>query len=180
MSITRKDINEVLGEVKLEDDVMRKLMALIHSETDAIKDERDAIQNKLTTAENDLKAANDAKDKAEHDFTAYKEAQTKAQTISAKKEAYSKLLNEIGISGKSAELILKGIDTDTFEIEDGKVKDADTLSESLKNEYADFIVQREVHGADVKKPPVGGAPVDFSKMTDAEYFAYQRNLKKGN
>ena len=78
-------------------------------------------------------------------------------------------LNEIT---KSSDLVYQAkifhVTKDTAELEDGKIKGADTLKSSIEKEWADFIVKTDQKGADTKNPPnnVGG-----ETMTRAEIAA---------
>ena len=53
---------------------------------------------------------------------------------------------------------------DGVELDDkGGVKDADKLAESIKNEWADFIVTTETRGANTANPPANNSGVSMTK-----------------
>lgn len=78
-----------------------------------------------------------------------------AKEITAKKsDAYKKLLKKVGVSEKRFDAILKVTSLDNVEFdEDGKFKDVDALTENIKSEWADFIVEKGKQGTDVPNPP---------------------------
>jgi hypothetical protein len=71
-------------------------------------------------------------------------------------------------SDKRLDAVMRVTDLDTVELEDGKIKGADTLKSSIEKEWADFIVKTDQKGADTKNPlnNVGG-----ETMTRAEIAA---------
>lgn len=48
---------------------------------------------------------------------------------------------------------MKVTDLSSVELEDGKIKNADDLKKSIKEEWADFVVTTKQKGADTKDPP---------------------------
>ena len=99
-------------------------------------------------------------EKEHSDFEAYKTEQTEKELTANKKSAYRKLLKDSGISEKAMELILKSADINAISLEnDGSIKDAKTLQENIKKEYADFIVSTHTSGTQTQTPPgtSGGA-----------------------
>ena len=92
----------------------------------------------------DLKAAGDGgykeKYEKEHkDFEDFKAAQTAKEERSAKESAFRNLLKDAGVNEKRIDSIVKVSDIDSLELEDGKIKGADKLTETVKTEWADFI-----------------------------------------
>jgi hypothetical protein len=111
----------------------------------------------------DLKAAGDGgwEEKAKEFEKKYNDLMTENQnraTHSAKEAAYRELLKTAGISEKRLDAIIKVSDIDgMIELENGKIKDADKLTESVKTEWADFITTSNTSGAQTKTPPETGA-----------------------
>lgn len=154
MAIKRTKIKEILPDI--DDEQMKNLLTLIHGEVDAVRDENDDLKKQLKEAEDNVKTANTAKEKAEKDLSDFKEAQAANDTKAAKQKAYTKILEEAGIGEKHRSLILRAADLSSIVLDkDGKIKDADKLSESVKAEYADFIVQRSTAPQSVATPPAG-------------------------
>ena len=173
MAIKRKDIRDILANEELDtESKTKKLLDLIHEETDAVRDEKDSLQTKLDEANKALDKAKADKDKTEKDFNDYKASQSAKDTRSAKEKAYAQLLKEAGVGEKHVKLILKAADLDSLEIDgDGKFKKADDISKSIKTEYADYISTTHTSGASFDNPPAaqGGAKMskaDILKMTD--------------
>ena len=114
----------------------------------------------------------DKHDKVKKEFDAYKQEQMQKETKSAKESAYRELLKSAGISEKRIDSVLKVTDLSAVELlEDGKIKNADDLKKSIKEEWADFVVTTKQKGADTKDPPAnnGGAMSrdDIFKIKDA-------------
>ena len=165
MSITRQNIKDILPDI--DDNAMKSLLSLIHSEVDTLRDANDDLQNKLKTAQEETNAANAAKDKAEKDLTDYKSAQDAKETKSKKEAAYKALLKENGVADKFVNLILKATDVSGYELsEDGKLKNADTISESIKTEHADFISRETKTGAGAETPPSGNSGKKYSSKNE--------------
>lgn len=144
-----------------------------HTETvDALKEQRDSYKadaeklEKITKERDELKTAlaeadtgEDYKaelEKVKGEFDTYKANIEKSKTKANKTEAYKALLKEAGVSEKRIQTILKVSDATVEALQldkDGKVKDADKLTEGIQSEWADFIVKESTEGADTKKPP---------------------------
>lgn len=113
----------------------------------------------------------DKHDKVKKEFDAYKEEQMQKETKSAKESAYRELLKSAGISEKRIDSVLRVADLSGVELEDGKIKNADELRKSIKEEWADFIVITNRKGADSKTPPANNGGTmsrdDIFKIKDA-------------
>ena len=107
-----------------------------------------AVQKEL----DDLKAAGDGgyKEKYEKEkkaFEDFKSAQTAKETRQAKENAYRALLKAAGVSEKRIPAILKVTDLDGIEMDGDKIKDADKHTQTVKNEWADFVESSNTTGA---------------------------------
>ena len=176
-----------------------------HSETvNALKEERDNFKSEaeglksevetLRKVEKDLEKANEEIEKfkkadweskyntlkGEYD-TFKNDTETKA-TKAAKETAYRQLLIEAGISDKRVASVLKVSDVDAIELDDdGKIKDAEKLTESVKSEWADFITTTQEQGATTPKPPANdGDGSGKQPSRAAEMVAKYRNEHYGN
>lgn len=164
MAFTRK----MLKAMGIEDEKVEQIMDAHVEVVDALKADRDAYKetaDKYTDVEkelNDLKAKGgdwQTKYEKEHaDFEAYKTAQTAKETETAKAEAYKALLTGAGVSEKRVAAILKVTDLSTVEMADGKIKNADELTKTIKTDWADFITSTQTSGAATATPAstVGG------------------------
>ena len=101
-------------------------------------------------------------DRLQGEFDTYKNSVNAREARSAKETAYRTLLKEAGIDPKRIDAIVKITDIDSIELaEDGKIKDAEAKTASVKTEYADFVVTYGERGADVADPPANnGAEKD--------------------
>lgn len=145
--------------------------------TNALKAQRDenkdaAEQLKETQKKlSELEAKGDGgwqeKYEKEHsDFEAYKTAQKNAETLKAKNTAFKEMLKDIGVSEKLMELVVKasGDDVQKLELEDGKIKDIDTVKATMKETYKDYITTEEKGGADTTTPPKNDGANEFAQM----------------
>ena len=175
MSVKRKDLSFLDDENLSRDDKVKKVLDLIHSEVDAVRDERDEIQSKLDKMTTDLEAANKAKEKAETDYTNLKNENQNRETKSAKEAAYSEILKSLKISDKRIASILKLVDFDSVELVDGKIKEADKLTETLKEEWSEFIPAEQNPPAPVDNPPARkDGQKELSEMTMEEFVAARK------
>lgn len=121
------------------------------------KKELDRVSNELETLkaeggkEDTYKVKYDA---LKEDFDNYKNGIEAEKTKTSKTKAYKELLKEIGISEKRIDAVARIADLDKIELDkEGKIKKADDLKNSLKEEWSDFIESTHTEGADVSNPP---------------------------
>lgn len=174
MSITRKllkgmgltdEQQDTIMEAHLEtvnglkDDIEKHKADAVRYKADA--DKLPAVQKEL----DDLKTAGDGGWKEKHDkvkkeFDQYKADQTAKEALSAKEKAYRATLKELNINEKRMDTVVKAAHADGvingLELdENGAIKDSDKLKESIKTDWADFILTTETRGADISHPPAG-------------------------
>lgn len=177
MALTRK----MLKGMSLTDEQIDTIIEA-HTETvDALKEQRDQykanaemlpqVQKQLDSAKEQLESAGDASYKAKYDSLKAEMASLKAdyaakETHGAKERAYRELLRAAGIPDKRLDTVLRVSKVDDVELdEEGKIKDAGKLSESIKTEWADFIPTVTETGAPTPTPPAG-----TGGMTKAEIY----------
>lgn len=178
MSLTRK----ALAAMGIEADKIDQIMEMHTEVADRIKAELDAEKanakkykadsDRLADVERELSelkgkagepdAYKEKYEKLKKDFDTYKGEITAKETKEAKTKAYRDLLKGIGVSEKRLDAVLRIADLDSFELEDGKIKDVDELKKKAKEEWSDYIVSESAQGAKTPTPPsnVGG-----NKMT---------------
>lgn len=181
MSLTRK----ALAAMGIEEAQAEQIMEMYTETIESIKTDKDAAKEtakkyeadakKLAEVEKelaDLKAKADQPDaykekyeKVKKEYDTYKGEVTAKETKEAKTKAYRDLLKGIGVSEKRLDAVLRIADLDSFELEDGKIKDVDELKKKAKEEWSDYIVSESAQGAKTPTPPsnVGG-----NKMTKEE------------
>ena len=183
MAFTRK----MLKAMGIEDEKIDQIIDA-HSETvDALKADRDAYKEdaeKLAAVQkelDELKAKGDdgykAKyeaEKAAHD--ALKADIAAKETKKAKTDAYHELLKGANIDEKRIATILRAEAPTIDKIEldaDGKIKNAEQYTESIKSDWADFIVTQSAKGTNTATPPANGGTAttktkeDILKIKDA-------------
>lgn len=159
----------MLKAMGIEDEKIEQIMEAHVETVDALKEQRDAykadaekladVQKQLDKATKDLEASGKDTYKVKYEaikeeFDSFKKEQTAKEARAAKESAYRELLKAAGISEKRIAAILKVSDIDSVELdENGAIKDANKLTESIKAEWADFIPTTTTRGAQTATPP---------------------------
>lgn len=174
MSLTRK----MLKAMGIEEEKIDQIIEA-HTETvDGFKDKLNDYKDKAEKYDGVKKELDDLKDgdndwqkkyeKEHSDFEAYKTDITAKETKRTKEHAYRELLRGAGVSEKRLDAILKVTNLDSIELDkDGKIKDADKHTETVKAEWADFVETTSTQGADTATPPTNNGG---TKMTKAEIY----------
>lgn len=125
----------------------------LQSEYDSLKESTDTSKTPYKKKYEEELAA---KEQLQHDFDSYKAGVEEEKAIAKKSDAYRKLLKDAGINDKRIDSVLKVSPFKDVEFEeDGEtVKDKDKLIESIKDDWSDFIMTKEVQGATVAHPIV--------------------------
>ena len=97
--------------------------------------------------------------------------------IWAKNNAVVDWLKENKASEKALKLLAKTVDYKTVEVENGKVKNADTIFANLKTEYKDFFVEEQQGGATPSTPPTSKESGEKQPNTLAEAIAQKYDTK---
>lgn len=159
----------VLSDVKAELEELRTAQIDIN-----------AVQKQLDEANKAAKSSSVYKSELEDlraEFDAYKQKQRAAETLGAKKAAYTDLLRQAGISDKRAASIVKITDFDGMEMgEDGKLAKADELSAAIQSDWADFIQRKEQVGAQTVTPPATNP--NATTMTKEQIMAIKDTAKR--
>ena len=147
---------ETLDSVKTERDEYKdgNQMPNIQKKLDAMTKERDKLQIKLDD-DNSYKAKYDAEHQA---FEDYKKGVDADKVKTNKVNAYKALLKKAGVkdtdNGKRYNDIVRITDFDAIELDDnGNIKDADSVVESIKSEWSGFVATTKTTGADTETPP---------------------------
>lgn len=199
MALTRKMLSAMDIPAEKIDEIISA-----HTETiNAIKEERDQLKGEvasLKTLEQKLEAANGELetlkadnsqlnewhrkyDDLKSEFDSFKSDTEAKETRTAKVTAYRKLLKDVGVSENRIDSIVKisGQTIDGIEFDDeGNIKDADTLTESVKTEWSDFIPTKREKGADVPNPPANNGGDVKKPSRVAEMVTQYRNEHYGN
>ena len=183
MGFSRK----MLKAMNIEEDKIEQIIDA-HSETvDALKADRDTYKEdaaKLAAVQKELDAL---KAKGDDGYKAKYEAEKAAhdalkadiaakETKKAKTDAYRELLKGANIDEKRIATILRAEAPTIDKIEldaDGKIKNAEQYTESIKSDWADFIVTQSAKGTNTATPPANGGAAttktkeDILKIKDA-------------
>lgn len=163
MALTRKFLSALgIEEAKIDEIISA------HADTvNALKEQRDGYKadaDKLPAVQkalDDLKASQSGDDpykekyeKKAKEFDDYKKGVEAKELKRSKSAAYKQVLKELKAS--HVDSILKASQSELEKIEldeDGKIKDVDKLKESIKKEWADFLVTEGQQGANTATPP---------------------------
>lgn len=163
----------------------KEVLTEIKEERDKYKEEAEKLPDIQKQLDDYKKAEADAKAKGENDpykvkyealkeeFDNYKTEIANKETKTKKENAYRQLLKDAGVSEKRIDSVLKVSNIDSLEFDDeGKVKDSDKLTESIKTEWSDFIQTSSVAGANTANPPTSTTDnrVDLGKLSMADYI----------
>ena len=183
MGFSRK----MLKAMNIEEEKIEQIIDA-HSETvDALKAERDGFKEdaaKLAAVQKELDAL---KAKGDDGYKAKYEAEKAAhdalkadiaakETKKAKTDAYRELLKGANIDEKRIATILRAEAPTIDKIEldaDGKIKNAEQYTQSIKSDWADFVVTQSAKGTNTATPPANGGTAttktkeDILKIKDA-------------
>lgn len=167
MAFTRRFLFALGIEAEKIDEIINAHVEVV----DGLKEERDNFKKdaeKLADVQKQLDKANEklakngegetvAKedyDKIVKDFEDYKADITAKETRRTKEHAIREFFKDAGISEKRIDAVMKVTNLDDYELDkDGKIKDADKRSETVKTEWADFIETTTTKGANTANPP---------------------------
>lgn len=172
MALERKDLRAILEDETVDvSGKMKKILDMLHTETDALQNQLDDAKAATAKAEKERDAAANGKTIAEKALTDYKAQQTQRDAHAAKEAKFRELLKSAGVLDKYADRVvrLSGEDIDKLELDDkGNVKDAKKHADSLKADWSDFVGTTTTTGAKVDNPPTNNSGVsleDFRKMS---------------
>lgn len=107
-------------------------------------------------------------DTLKKEYDDYKADVDAKNTRTEKENAFRELLKSVGVSEKRLNAIIKVSDIDGLELDkDGKIKDADKHTETVKKEWSDFIETTTTQGAETATPPANNGG---TKMTKADIY----------
>lgn len=183
MGFSRK----MLKAMNIEEEKIEQIIDA-HSETvDALKADRDTYKEDAAKLAAVQKELDELKAKGDDGYKAKYEAEKAAhdalkadiaakETKKAKTDAYRELLKGANIDEKRIATILRAEAPTIDKIEldaDGKIKNAEQYTESIKSDWADFIVTQSAKGTNTATPPANGGTAttktkeDILKIKDA-------------
>lgn len=171
MALTKAQLKEIMSKAGVEADKASAAIEAIMdghlASVNALREERDAYKEdaeKLKAVQKELDELKDggeetykSKYEKEHKaFEDYKAEQTAKETKANKTAAFRKLLKDAGVSEKRLDTVIRASapDIDCIELDkEGKIKNADALTKTVKENWADFITKKDAKGADNPNPP---------------------------
>lgn len=175
MALTRKALKAMGLTEEQVDSIIEA-----HTETvDGLKEQIKTYKADADKLEGVQKELGELKQEGGEDYKAKYEqekqahAQTKAdyaakETAAKVKDAYRALLKEAGVADKYIATAMRATDFSAMKLDkDGKLEGADTLTQSAKTEWADFIPATKTEGARVDTPPANTG----GKMTKEQIIA---------
>ena len=179
MAFTRQIIRDLAMEsgIEIPKELADALVSAHMATRDAYAEEqvKAELEKQANTKPKNVKDSEEYKTlKAE--FDKYKEEITAKETKKAKTDAYRELLKGANIDEKRIATILRAEAPTIDKIEldaDGKIKNAEQYTESIKSDWADFIVTQSAKGANTATPPANGGAAttktkeDILKIKDA-------------
>lgn len=159
MGIEADKVDEIIVAHTETVDALKEKMGELQTEADKVPD----IQKKLDKA---LKQIEDAEkdgdknpwkvkyDAIKEEFGDYKKNVEAEKSKITKTEAFKKLLQDIGISEKRIDAVVRVSDIESINLDaEGKIEGASDLKKSLEAEWEDFIVKSNTQGANTSTPP---------------------------
>lgn len=208
MALTRK----FLSALDIDPEKIDEIISAHADTVDALKEERDAAKKEAETYRDDAKKLPDIqkeldelkaqgngvfetkfnemkeeRDKIKAEFDKFKSDIEASEVKRSKESAYRELLRKANISDKRIDKIIKVSDMDSIELDkDGKLKDEENLTKSIKEDWGDFIVEQHQSGANTSTPLSTNTTVPKGESRAAKIAAqYHSNLygesaKEGN
>ena len=175
------------AEIEVPKDVLTQICDLHLSSTDGMTETIKDLNKQLKKAERErddalTKIPEEGKetvskedyDKLKKEYDDYKADITAKNTRTEKENAFRELLKSVGVSEKRFNAIIKVSDIDGLELDkDGKIKNADKHTETIKTDWAEFIETTTTRGANTANPPAGngGGDVDLGTLSMEDYIA---------
>lgn len=157
--------NESLSGIKAERDTYKEQT----KEIDTLKAENEKLKAAGTTS-SEWEEKYNAEHKAFEDFKAEK---TAAETKAKQTDAFKALLKEVGIADTCIDAVVKVSDVSGIEFdENGAIKGADALKETVKTEWSGFVTKKETEGAGTQNPPGNDGASAFQNMSLAEKMQF--------
>lgn len=171
MALTKTQLKEILSKAGVSAENAEPAVTAIMdghlASVNALREERDKFKEDADKLHAVQKELDDLKEKGndsykekyekEHkDFEDYKAEQTAKETKANKTAAFRKLLKEAGVSEKRLDTVIRASapDIDGIQLDkDGNIKNAESLTKTIKEDWADFITTKAAKGANSANPP---------------------------
>lgn len=176
MGLTDEQVSAIIEEHTASTDGLKALRDQYKADAERLP----AIQKEL----DDLKANGgnwETKYNDEHKAFEDFKADIQAKELKGRKtDAFKAFLAEQNIGEKYIDSVLKVSDIDAIDLDEGgAIKDADKLAATVKEQYADFVVERKQGGADEGKHDNHGGGNSVTKEQFAK-MSYRQRLELYN
>lgn len=140
----------MLKDLGIEQDAIEAIVKAHGDTVDALKAERDAALDRASIAEEkageagkqEIQELQQKLDDERAEFAEFKKSVDAEKANAEKAKLYRKLLVEQGVDARRIDSIMKVTDLSDVNVKDGAIEDADKLSESIRDTWADFIGSR--------------------------------------
>lgn len=161
MALTRK----MLKAMGIEDEKIDQIIEAHTEVTDALKTENEGLKKKAADYDTVKKELDGLKanptddwkekhDKVKKEFDDYKNGIESEKTLASKKNAVKSIIENAGIKDPAiVELIMLKTKYDDIQLDGDKVKNAETLANTFKTDYAAYVEKDSKGGAKVDNPP---------------------------
>ena len=155
MNLTDEQVSAIVEAHAATVDGLKAEIAKYKTDAEKLPDVQKELDNlKEATSKDDWQG----KYTKEHEaFEKFKGDVENEKTLANVKSAYRKLLTDSKVGEKHLDAILRVTDFSKMKLDkDGKLTDADKLTEGIKSDWAGFIGVERTQGADVPTPPANG------------------------
>lgn len=170
MALTRK----MLKAMGIEDEKVDEIIEAHTEVTNALKEQVQEFTAKAKKLDDVEKELNSLKEKGgnwqekyekEHkDFEDYKNTIEAEKALTAKQKAYKAILKEASIDERRFDAILRLANLDEITLnKDGTVSNKDKLIETVKTEWADYVMKNEQKGSNPANPPANNGGTTVTK-----------------
>lgn len=171
----------MLKDLGIEQDAIEAIVKAHGDTVDALKAERDAALDRASIAEEkageagkqEIQELQEKLDTERAEFAEFKKSVDAEKANAEKAQLYRKLLVEQGVDARRIDSIMRVTDLSGVNVKDGAIEDADKLSESIRDTWADFIgtVQKKPSGVDTP-PATDPSKTEPANLADALHQKY--------
>ena len=147
----------------------KEVLSEVMDERDKYKEDAEkynAVKAELDTLKQQTAGTDSYKEKFEalqKEFNEFKAGVESKETTAKKESAFRSVLKDIGIPDKRIDSVVKVSDINGIELDGEGIKDVETLKESLKKEWSDFITTTKVEGVNSANPPSNAGKATMTK-----------------
>ena len=150
MGLTEEQVDTIIEAHTETVDGLKEQVKTYKADAEKVPGLEKQIKNMETADGEDYKA----KYEEEHSkFEAYKKDAAAKETAATTERLFRAELTALGITGKRADAIVRATNMAAIKIKDGALEDVQTVQNSIKTDWGDFIPTTTTTGAKVDTPP---------------------------